>query len=183
MDQSNLQDAVRLATELHFGQWREGAGSLPYITHPIEVLTVLRFIGGVVDEDLLCVAALHDTVEETEVQLSDIKKRFGPRVANILKEVTREEPTEQQVAGMSKDEIWVLRSGMLLDEIKRMSPDAQRVKLADRLSNVRGAYQTKKGKKLKRYLDQTEQILKIVKREVNSGLWDAIELAVRAGKA
>lgn len=156
---------------------------MPYITHPVEVLTILRFIGGVTDDDLLCVAVLHDVIEETDVTLNQVKKRIGARVADLLMEVTREEPTAERVAGMTKDKIWTLRSGMLLSEISQMSIDAQQVKLADRLSNVRGAFQTKKGKRLKRYLDQTEEILKIIKREVNPGLWDAIALAVKAGKA
>ena len=182
MDQK-LQDAVLWAAELHAGQWREGEGSLPYITHPIEVLTLLRFTGDVTDDDLLCVAALHDVIEETGMTLKDVKKRFGDRVASLLGEVTREEPTAERVSGMTKDEIWALRSGLLLAEISKMSPDAQKVKLADRLSNVCGAFQSKKGKKLRRYLEQTEEILKIIKREVNPGLWDAIAVAVKTGKA
>lgn len=170
-----LQEAVRWAVELHADQWRDGDAPLPYITHPIEVMAFLRHVGGVTDENLLIVAALHDVVEETDVTLAEVKKRFGKRVADLLNEVTREEPTDEQIQGMTKDEIWALRSGMLLEEIKRMSPDAQRVKLADRLSNVKGAHQTKTGKKLKRYIDQSHEILRIIKRDVNPGLWDAIE--------
>ncbi len=182
MEQSRLQDAVLWAAQLHAGQWREGDGPLPYVTHPIEVMSLLRFVGGVADEDLLCAAALHDAVESGDAKLSDVKNRFGERVSGIVKEVTREEPTNEFVVGMSKDEIWQLRSDILLNEIRAMSPDAQSLKLADRLSNVRGAFQTKRGKKLKRYLEQTELILSIVKRSINPGLWDAIQSAVRIGK-
>jgi hypothetical protein len=63
---------------------------------------------------------------------------------------------------------------MLLEEIGRMSPDAQCVKLADRLSNVREGRRTKLGDKLTRYLGQTYLILETIPREVNPGLWDAI---------
>ncbi len=177
-----LQEAVKWAAELHAGQWRDGDDPLPYITHPLEVLTMLRFVGGVTDVELLCAAALHDTVEECDITIKDVERRLGKRVASLLKEVTREEPTTERTKGLSSDEIWVLRSGMLLDEIKKMSRDAQQIKLADRLSNVRGALQTKKGKKLKRYMEQSEEILKIVKRDVNPGLWDAIKSELKAAR-
>lgn len=175
-----LQEAVLWAAHLHQGQWRDGDDPLPYITHPFEVLSMLRHIGGVTDESMLCVAALHDTVEECDVTLEDVGKRFGKRVEKLLAEVTREEPTEEQAAGLSSDELWALRSRMLLDEIRGMSRGAKQIKLADRLSNVRGAFASKKGKKLARYLEQTEQILEIVKREVNPPLWDAIRAELKA---
>lgn len=76
---------------------------------------------------------------------------------------------------MSKAEIWALRSDMLLAEIAQMSPDAQQIKLADRLSNLREGFRTKAGEKLARYIRQSRQILEIIPREVNPGLWDAIE--------
>jgi (p)ppGpp synthase/HD superfamily hydrolase len=78
---------------------------------------------------------------------------------------------------MEKDAIWQLRADMLLVEITRMSPDAQTIKLADRLANVRDAKRAKKGKKLNRYLWQTNEILKIIPRERNEGLWEAIREA------
>jgi (p)ppGpp synthase/HD superfamily hydrolase len=62
-----------------------------------------------------------------------------------------------------------------------MSPAAQTVKLADRLSNVREGKRTKRNGKLERYLAQTRRILEIVSRDVNPGLWDAIQAELPAG--
>lgn len=139
---------------------------------------MLRYIGGITDEQLLCVAVLHDLLEETEVDAATIETLFGLRTKDLVVELTRKEPTAEQVKGLSKDEIWRLRAGMLLAEISKMSADAQAVKLADRLSNIREAKRTKTGEKLKRYVRQTKKILEIIPKTVNPSLWKAIEVEI-----
>ena len=171
---TSLQDAIHLACQAHLGDWREGEAPLPYVTHPVEVMMNLRFVGGVTDVDLLVAAVLHDTVECGQLKLDQIESKFGSRVRALVAEVTREEPTAEAVKGLTKDQIWELRAEMLLQEIKKMSPDAQRIKLADRLANVRDAKRTKSPRKLRRYLSQTEKILDAIPRKTNKPLWDAI---------
>lgn len=173
---ADLDAAIEFATKAHRGQRREGEVPLPYITHPMEVLMNLRYLGGIGDPDMLCAAILHDTVEETNVTLPEIETRFGPTVRHLVEELTRREPTAEETRGMSKDEIWELRSKMLLDEIAKMSPEAQKIKLADRYSNLKEAQWTKSGEKLKRYEKQTAKILKIVPKQINPGLWNAINV-------
>lgn len=182
MQYSRLDRALLLAAKLHAGQEREGAAPLPYITHPIEVLVALRYVGGETDEDLLCAAVLHDVVEESDADLEEIAKEVGERAAALVKELTRREPSAEEREGLDKDAIWKLRANMLLDEIRTMSPEAQRVKLADRLANVREAKRTKAGPKWSRYAWQTEEILKIVPRERCPGLWDAVRAEVKGSK-
>lgn len=174
MPYSLLSKAILFAVQKHDGEYREGEGGLPYSTHPIEVCTLLRYTGGVLDVDLLCAAALHDVLEETPTKAAEIKKEFGDRISKLVVELTREEPTAKETEGMTKEEIWTLRSGMLLDEISRMSTDAQQVKLADRLANLRQAKITRKGEKLKRYVRQTKKMLEIIPKSVNPALWRAI---------
>ena len=176
-----LDKAIQLAAKLHAGQEREGDAPLPYFTHPVEVLVLLRHLGGVTDEDLLCAAALHDVVEESDADLEEIAKAVGERAAALVRELTRYEPTDAEKKGLGKDEVWRLRANLLLDEIRAMSPNAQRVKLADRLANVREGKRTKAGPKWDRYAWQTEEILKIVPREINPGLWDAIRAELDEG--
>ena len=175
-----LDRALLLAARLHAGQEREGDAPLPYLTHPVEVLIALRYVGGETDEDLLCAAALHDTVESSNADLAEIARETSERAAVLVKELTRREPTKAETQGLDKDAIWRLRANMLLDEIRAMSPEAQRVKLADRLANVREAKRTKSGPKWERYAWQTEEILRIVPQERNPGLWDAIRRALES---
>lgn len=175
---SPLHKAVKLAAKLHRGQDRDGADPLPYLTHPLQVLSLVRYKAGIKDEDVLCAAVLHDVVEMGGASASDIDKRFGPRVAALVTELTRREPDAAEIAGLSRDEIWQLRSDILLDEIRDMSPQAKAIKLADRLSNLEEGLATREGKKLERYVRQTYLILEIVPREAGPQLWDAIREAL-----
>lgn len=173
-----LDKCILAAARWHAGGERDGHHPLPYITHPVEVVTCLRVIGGVLDEQLLCAAALHDVLEETSAKPKDLEELAGKRVLDLVQELTRQEPDDEETTGLTKREIWLLRAERLLEEISQMSPSAQQVKLADRLSNVREAIRIKPPEKLERYLWQTFQILKIVPREVNPGLWDAIRAEI-----
>lgn len=166
-----MDAAIDFATAKHRGQYRDGDAPLPYITHPLDVLANLRYTGDVTDPELLVTAVLHDVVEECEVGPEEIEQKFGQRVRKLVDELTREEP---DTTGMDPDARWELRSKLLLEEIERMSPDAQQVKLADRLSNLDEARRVKNGKKLQRYNKQTARILEIIPRTVNPGLWDAL---------
>jgi (p)ppGpp synthase/HD superfamily hydrolase len=174
-----LDHALRFMAEAHAGSERDGDDPLPYAFHPVEVVTNLRVVGGVTDEDLLVAAALHDTLEDTDATSEAIEKQFGTRVRALVEGLTREEPDEAVRARLDKDALWALRAEMLLEEIAAMPPEVQQVKLADRLSNVREAKRTKRGKKRDRYVAQTRKILEIVPKEVNPGLWEAIRAEVR----
>lgn len=164
-------EAVEWAEELHRGQWRDGDVPVPYLCHPLEVLSLVRYVGKVEDQDLLCAAVLHDVVEETSATVGDVRSRFGEKTASLVEELTRTEPGPDVTDGLTADAVWALRSAMLLSEIAGMSPEAATVKLADRISNLKEARSTKRGKKLARYADQTWRILKIVPKTVNPRLW------------
>ncbi|MCA0361237.1 MAG: HD domain-containing protein [Armatimonadetes bacterium] len=173
---SNLvMQALRVCVAAHEGQWRDGEHPVPYACHPIEVMQNLRLIGCVTDPEILAAALLHDVLEETPVTLEDLHAEFPRRVGDLVKEVTRREPTGDEIIGMSKHEIWGLRTSILLDEIHVMSGEAHLLKLADRLSNLREAKRTRSEKKLTRYQLQTRWILELIPREVCPSLMDAME--------
>ncbi|RYG27809.1 bifunctional (p)ppGpp synthetase/guanosine-3',5'-bis(diphosphate) 3'-pyrophosphohydrolase [bacterium] len=178
MRYAKLDAALRFMVDAHAGQERDGDDPLPYAFHPFEVATNLRVVGGVTDEDLLCAAILHDVLEETEASAEGIETHFGERVRELVEELTREEPDAATREKLDKDALWQLRADLLIEEIGKMSPEAQSVKLADRLSNVRDAKRTKPPKKRDRYVAQTVRILDTVPRKVNPKLWDAIKKEV-----
>lgn len=170
-----LDKCLQAAAVWHAGSERDGAFPLPYFTHPVEVTMNLRVVGGVTDERLLCAAALHDVLEDTSAKPAEIERLAGKAVLKLVQELTRNEPSAEETHGLTKEQIWKLRAIRLLEEIESMSPEAQQVKLADRLSSVREAKRTKPPAKRDRYLWQTLRILEIVPREVNPGLWEAIK--------
>ena len=79
-----LSLALMKATEWHFGQFDKGGN--PYILHPLKVMYYLK----TEDEELQCIALLHDVVEDCGVtyqQLRDLG--FSERVIDGIKGMTK----------------------------------------------------------------------------------------------
>ena len=108
---TDIEAARALATAAHAGQV-DKAG-LPYITHPERVASRLESPAARV------VGWLHDTVEDTDVTLSDIEARFGPETAAAVDAVSRR-----------PGEAWE-------DYLKRVKADpvARQVKISDLIDN------------------------------------------------
>ena len=173
-----LHRSVKYASKLHKGQDRDGAYPLPYITHPLDVVTKLRYLADETDENVLVAAILHDVIEECDTTFSDIENRFGAVVKDLVKELTRREPDAAIIKGMEEDEIWQLRSDWLLEDIRIMTVNAKRIKLADRLSNLEGAIATRPPDRLSRYIQQTYLILEAIPRDLSPELWDRVRALV-----
>ena len=80
-----LGHACDVAARCHQGQRR--LSGHPYITHPVAVATILAGLeeAGEVDDQMLCAAVLHDTVEDTAYTLAALKRDFGATVATMSK--------------------------------------------------------------------------------------------------
>jgi len=163
--------ALKRAVRAHKKQDRDGETPLPYVTHPVDVLNLLRYDASVIDEEILAAALLHDVIEESQFSLSAIESEFGARVARLVKELTREEPDR---TGLSEEEVWQVRTQTMLEEIDRMSDDAKTIKLADRASNLRVALLTRSGESLMNYVRQSCFILDHIDRGVCPILWDRV---------
>ena len=76
--------ALLYATHVHGGQVRKGT-SIPYVAHLLAVAATVLEYGR--SEDMAIAALLHDAVEDQggEPRLSDIRNRFGDRVADIVR--------------------------------------------------------------------------------------------------
>jgi myo-inositol-1(or 4)-monophosphatase len=84
------------------------------------------------DQELLAAAALHDTVEDTDVTIEQISTEFGERVASFVA-VESDEPHQRR----DSVENWRARKQAAIDRIARASRDAKIVALGDKLSNMR----------------------------------------------
>lgn len=85
---SIILKALSFAAYKHRDQRRKDVNASPYINHPIALANVLCNEGGITDEDVLCAALLHDTVEDTETTPEELTKLFGKTISNIVMEVT-----------------------------------------------------------------------------------------------
>ncbi|MGI5272278.1 RelA/SpoT family protein [Nonomuraea sp. CA-218870] len=121
-----IERAYDMAAHHHRDQKRKSGD--PYITHPLAVATILAELGT--DDETLCAALLHDTVEDTAYGLDELRADFGDTIASLVDGVTKldkvkfgdaaqAETVRKMVVAMSRD-IRVLI-----------------IKLADRLHNMR----------------------------------------------
>lgn len=132
MDTSILDRAIVFAVNAHQGTERRGKG-FPYIVHPMEAVEIVATM--TTDQELLAAAVLHDTVEDTDVTLDDIRREFGERVAKLV-----EEESDVFVDGVSEADSWHERKRAAIDRLARASRDAKMVALGDKLSNARIIY-------------------------------------------
>ena len=129
LDTELLDRAIVFAVRAHAGTERRGKG-FPYIVHPMEAVEIVATMTP--DQELLAAAALHDTVEDTDVTIEQIIAEFGDRVASL---VASESDTFQQ--GVSEEESWHARKQAAIDRLASASHDAKIVALGDKLSNMR----------------------------------------------
>ena len=128
-EMAKVESAYEFAARYHANQRRRSGE--PYINHPVEVALILAD-DLQMDEDVICAALLHDTVEDTTATLSDLAARYGETVAELVDGVTK--LTSIEVDSMDEKQALNLRKMFLA-----MSKDIRVVlsKLADRLHNMR----------------------------------------------
>lgn len=93
-----LAQAIALAAEKHKDQFDKGG--MPYILHPLWVMNTLRHTN---DLELMCIAVLHDIVEDTDVTIDDLHNmQFSDRVIDAILLLTKhpDQSHAQYVAGI-----------------------------------------------------------------------------------
>jgi len=124
-----LDRAIIFAVRAHTGTERRGKG-FPYIVHPMEAVEIVATMTK--DQELLAAAALHDTLEDTNITFDQLRDEFGDRIASLVADESDTMPK-----GMSEEESWHTRKQAAIDRLARASHDAKIVALGDKLSNMR----------------------------------------------
>ncbi len=128
------KQAWNFAKECHKGQVRKFLGVSYFDAHVQKVNAIVKQYST--DEDLLCAALLHDTLEDcfedVDLGYQIIFNEFGKRVADLVMELTS-----------SKEEIendFDSKADYLIVKMIHMTDDALVIKLADRLQNISDAF-------------------------------------------
>ena len=123
---SDITQARSFAKRKHLGQLRKN-GKTTTFSHLKDVVRNLKKM-KVTNEEIICAAWLHDTIEDTDTDYDSIKDRFGKNVAEIVVSVTKDNrlPKKQREIKYAKD-------------LKSSSTKAKIVKIADILANVNDA--------------------------------------------
>jgi (p)ppGpp synthase/HD superfamily hydrolase len=88
------RDALAFADRRHAGQTR-GIDDIPFVTHPLEVACLLHEAGY--SDQVVAAGVLHDVLEDTDAERSELEARFGPEVAELVAAVS-DDPTIEDVA-------------------------------------------------------------------------------------
>lgn len=121
-----IERAYRVAEHHHDGQTRKSGE--PYITHPLSVATILAELG--MTEPVIVAALLHDTVEDTEYTLEQVREEFSDEVARMVDGVTK---LDKLTYGETAKAETIRKMIMATSEEVRVLV----IKLADRLHNMR----------------------------------------------
>src|SRR5438477_1507380 len=127
-DIEQIEQAYEVARAAHSGQYRQSGE--PYITHPLAVAKILAEWN--LDAQAMMAALLHDVVEDTPTTKTEIAKRFGKAVADLVDGVSKIDRIEFATLQQAQAENF---RKMLL----AMARDVRviLIKLADRLHNMR----------------------------------------------
>lgn len=121
-----ILSAARFAAEKHAGQRRKGDAAEPYVNHLIEVAELVSTALPEPDINLVIAALLHDSIEDVGVTAEDLALRFGPDVADLVREVSDDKSLPKQE-----------RKRLQVENAPHKSVRAQTIKLADKISNLR----------------------------------------------
>lgn len=118
--------AAQFAMEAHSGTERRGKG-YPYIIHPMEAAAIVATITN--DQEMLAAAILHDTVEDTDVTIEQIRELFGDRVAELV---------QHETAPLDENMTWREKKAEQIKQLAEAPHDSKVVALGDKLSNMQG---------------------------------------------
>ncbi|MCS7018190.1 MAG: RelA/SpoT family protein [Cytophagales bacterium] len=148
-DIKRIKAAFEMAEEAHRGERRKSGE--PYIYHPLEVARIVVEEMGLGATSVIC-AFLHDVVEDTNITIEDIRRKFGDKEANIIDGLTKIKDTP--LDNSTTEQIETFRKVLL-----NLSKDIRVVliKIADRLHNMRTLESMRRDKQL-RTIAETEMV-------------------------
>ena len=149
--------AYRFSKYGHRGQNREGGGR--YFEHPKEAALIL-LEQGVTDYEVIIAALLHDVMEDSFILTwPDLEYIFGSRICAIVKQLTKE-------AGLPKEQY--------IPRLVNGLPEAQLVKLDDRLHNLSTLASCKREKQLKQIKETREKIFQLTDKLAQNPRYDEL---------
>ncbi len=127
-EKKEIKKAFEIAYLAHKGIKRKSGEA--YISHPLSVAKIVSKEIGLGSLAIKC-ALLHDVVEDSEIKLKEIERKFGKKVSNIIDGLTKISEVIDSASSIQAENF----RKMLLT----LSDDVNviLIKLADRLDNMR----------------------------------------------
>ena len=156
-DERLLNAGYVYAVTKHGSQKR--ASGDPYFSHPVAVAGLLADLK--LDEHTIIAGLLHDTVEDTDASLDDIKELFGADVAQLVNGVTKLGEIEYTSTATKQAENFQKFILATIDDMRVLL-----VKLADRLHNMRTLHFIDKPEKRERIARETMDLYAPLARRI-----------------
>jgi len=155
-EKDKVRHALKLSEEAHSNQLRKSGD--PFITHPLEVAKILTSIK--LDADSIVAGLLHDTLEDTNLNIEEIYKNFGNQIVELVDGLTKIKKYSLKVNNQKFGENY---KKLILATTKDLRVIL--VKLADRLHNMRTIHFIKdQNKKTKIALETLEVFAPLAQR-------------------
>ena len=126
-EKEKVKLAEKLSEHAHEGKSRKVDGK-PFDTHPKNVVKILKKYGHK-DMLTLCIAYLHDTVEDTHLTLDNIRDNFGHEIAHGIFTLSRNKGKIMGKERINKEE-YKQRLSFARNKV-------QRIKIADMIDNTK----------------------------------------------
>src|ERR671928_238581 len=169
VDRDLLARAFRRAAEAHEGQQRRSGE--PFVRHPWGVAKILAELRQ--DEATLAAALLHDVVEDTAVELDEVRAEFGDEIAQLVEGVTKLTRVQFQSREHAEAENYRKLIIAMAEDIRVIL-----IKLADRLHNLRTIEYLGKQKQVQKARETLEVYAPLAHRlGIHSVKWELEDLA------
>ena len=139
----------------------------PYIVHPMAVAKLVKSVPHT--WEMVAAALLHDTVEDTHVELAEIERTFGSTVAQLVDELTDVSRPHHGNRTVRKE--------LDRQHLAKARPEAKTVKLADLIDNSRDIIKQDPGF-ARKYMKEMKALLEVL-REGDSHLYSVASEIVR----
>jgi (p)ppGpp synthase/HD superfamily hydrolase len=124
-----VEQAIKAAALLHQEQLRKGLVQLPYVTHLMAVMLIVRDYTE--EETTLVAALLHDTLEDTDYTKEELEADFGPEVTELVLTLTEPQQTlENKIP-------WLEVKKTYARQLRKGKEEAVLIAAADKAHNFR----------------------------------------------
>jgi len=169
VDRDLLTRAFDFAARAHAGQMRQSGQE--FIYHPWGAAKILA--GLQLDEATLAAALMHDVVEDTGVELDEIRAEFGEEIAHLVEGVTKLTRVHFQSREHAEAENYRKLIVAMAEDVRVIL-----IKLADRLHNLRTIEYLGKQKQVQKARETLEVYAPLAHRlGIHALKWELEDLA------
>lgn len=177
-DVARVKKAIAIAKQAHHAQKRKSGE--PFLTHPLCVAITLSELK--VDADTIIAAVLHDTIEDTDLTSSKIKKEFNANILSLVQSITKLSSIRIKKSWfpfwkVKREEVpeFERQVETLRKMLIAMSDDVRviLIKLADKIHNLKTLKYLDKDKQ-ERIASETIEIYAPIAERLGIGKWKGI---------